>query len=474
MSENLDQPILFDKEKLQQLREQVSGDVLVPGDPGYEEGCQVWDHAVFKQHPALIVLPLNVEDVRAAVLFARENDLPIGVQSGGHGHPVPANNALFINFKRMTGLKVDPAAATVRFEPGVLAMDLVKEAARYDLVPVGGFAASVGVTGLMLGSGIGWLARLYGSGPNSIRAVELVTAKGDILHVGANNNPELFWGMRGAGANFGVVTALECKLYPGKEFYGGGVTYPVAKAKEILAAYLKFTETVPRELTTALRFMHFPPVEQIPEPLRGKATVTLMGCYSGNLAAGEAALAPLRSLDTPIMDTFGVMAYSDIAKVANDPVQAPPVYVYSNAGGVTAFTDADIENLVAIAGNPESGVMLLEIRHLGGALADQNENDLAFVYPDPAYFMFIQATAPKRELLGKGRQAVETIMQNLKPSMPGKLMLNTIDSTEGLKLNRTMAAYPPNSFPRLRRLKDEYDPDNIFRFNNNIPPTVEK
>ncbi|MBN9391933.1 MAG: FAD-binding oxidoreductase [Chloroflexi bacterium] len=470
MGENSGEPVTFGKKELKKLKKEIEGKALVPGNWGYDRASEVWDSTGFKQHPALTVVPKKAADIQVAVSFAREHNLPIAVQSGGHGHPHPANEAMFINFEKMTAIEVDKEKALARLEPGVLLKDLVKEAYKHDLAPLSGFSQSVGVTGYMLAGGISWLTRKYGAGASSIRAVELVTADGFFRRVTETEDPDLFWGLRGAGANYGVVTALECALYPHKEVFGGHVVYPVKDVKEVLDAYVDFTRTAPPELTSAVRITPFPFGEILPEPEAGKTAVIIMACYCGDPGEGERLLLPLRTIVKPLRDSFKKMPFSKVGKISDDPPVAPPFHLYSDGGALTSLTSADLENIEKVAGNPDSGIAVTEIRHLGGALAAQPEGEMAFSFREPNFYIYMQAAAPHPENLAKSRASMDHLLESLKPSMPGRLLLNFIDGFGKVGLDRTKAAYYPVTFERLRDLKSRYDPANVFRFNHNIPP----
>ncbi|HEV2654108.1 MAG TPA: FAD-dependent oxidoreductase, partial [Ktedonobacteraceae bacterium] len=271
----------FDPQDVETLRTRLQGKVLLPGDEGYEKARQTWEAKTFEQHPAVVILPARASDVQRAVTFAREQKLPIAMQGGGHGHPYPADDALLVNFATMTGVQIEPKTATARVEPGATWKEVIQAASPYGLAPLNGFAASVGVVGYLLGGGIGWLTRQYGVGAGSIRSVELVTVDGDLLQVTEQTHPDLLWGLRGGGGNFGIVTSLDCALYPVKDVFGGQVVYPIAQGIEVLNAYLEWVKTVPDELTSALRIMHFPPTPDLPPQLRGTSAIIVMACYNG-------------------------------------------------------------------------------------------------------------------------------------------------------------------------------------------------
>jgi len=462
------QPIIFDLTHLQTLRTRLQGRALVPGDEGYDSARQTWDAKTFDQHPAIIVLPAVTSDVLAAVTFAREHNLPIAVQGGGHGHPYPADGALLVNFANMTGVQIHAETATARVEPGAKGRDVVQAAHHYGLAPLNGLAATVGIVGYLLSGGIGWLARQYGPGAGSIRSAELVTADGHLLQVNENSHPDLLWGLRGGGGNFGIVTALEFALYPVNEIFGGQVVYPIAQGKDVLNAYVQWVKTVPDELTSALRIMHFPPIPALPAALRGKSVILVMACYNGEAREGEALLQSMRTVGTPLLDTFAQIPYSQVATISNDPPEAPPVFFHTESAALQDLSQGDIEMLVDIAGNPASGIRLVEMRQLGGALARQSEDAMPFGPYLATWYIGVVAAAPSPDLLTKGKRAIATMMQALSPETTGEVLLGLAGNAS---LDLTRAAYSPANYRRLLALKDRYDPQNTFRFNHNIPPS---
>ena len=462
------EPTTFDPGQLETLRTRLQGRIILPGDEEYDKARQTWDAKTFDQHPAIIIMPTNASDVQAAVNFAREHDLPIAVQGGGHGHPHPADNALLVNFANMTNVQIDAEAATARVEPGVLSKALVQAAHAHGLAPLNGFAASVGVVGYMLGGGVGWLARQYGSGAGSIRSVEMVTADGNLFQATESTHPDLFWGLRGGGGNFGIITSLECALYPVNEIFAGQVVYPIEQGKDVLSAYLKWTETVPEELTSALRIVHFPPVPDLPPALRGKSVILVMACYNGEAAKGEALLSPMHTLGNALLDTFAMIPYSQVATISNDPDDAAPLFLYNESSAFQTFASNDIDTLLDIAGKRESGIFQVEIRQLGGALARQPEDSMAFNCRSANFYLDIIATAPSSDQLALGKQSTDTIMHALQPDLTGETLINFLD-VDNVGPYLTQAAYTPATYQRLRALKDRYDAKNVFRFNHNIP-----
>ena len=298
-------PATFSSTQLHALRARVNGRVFVPGDDGYDTARQTWNVTTFDQRPAIVVMPSIAADVVSAVSFAREHNLSIAVQGGGHGHPHPANDALLVNFASMTSVQITPVAAasdssgrsgaagTARAEAGAKWRDVIAAAHPHGLAPLNGFAGTVGVSGYTLGGGIGWLVRQYGAAAGSLRSAELVTADGRLLQVNDQNHADLFWGLRGGGGNFGIVTSFEFDLYPVKEIFGGFVVYPLAQGKQALSAYAQWTKTVPDTLTSAVRLVHYPPAPAHPgtaaRRVRDRHHGLLHREHGGRRGVGEAA-----------------------------------------------------------------------------------------------------------------------------------------------------------------------------------------
>lgn len=471
-------PTTFSSTELQALRARVSGRVFFPGDDGYDTARQTWNVTTFDQRPAIVVLPSIATDVASAVSFAREHHLSIAAQGGGHGHPHPADDALLVNFASMARVHVTPvagssdslersgAAGTARAEAGAKWRDVIAAAHPHGLAPLNGFAGTVGVSGYTLGGGLGWLARRYGAAAGSLRSAEVVTADGRLMEVNDHNHADLFWGLRGGGGNFAIVTSFEFDLYPVKEIFGGFVAYPLAQGRQALSAYAQWTKTVPDTLTSAVRLVHYPPVPAIPDPLRGASAIVLMACASGSTAEGEALIKPLRSIGTPLLDTLRPMPYAQIATIANDPPEAPPLFTFANGGGLRDMSSDVIDALLRIAGDRAAGIFMVEARHTGGALASQPEHAMPFGFRSP-WFISALAAAPTLPALEGGKRSVAALLEALKPALTGELLINSLDAgNTGAHLTR--AAYSEENYRKLVALKDKYDPANVFRFNHNI------
>src|SRR5215210_1677232 len=354
---------------LQTLRAGLRGTAHAPGEEGYEEASRAWNLAAH-QSPALVVVAGGVADVMAAVRFASEAGLGVGVMATGHGVGAACDGGVLINTSRMRRVRVDPVAQTARVEAGAWWTDLVHESQPHGLAGLMGSTSHVGIVGYTMGGGFGWLGRKYGFNAASMREADVVTADGELLRVSANEHPDLFWGLKGGGGNFGIVTSMEFDLYPVGTLYGGDLIYPVEKAAEVLGAYARWSAMVPEEMSTGVAFLNVPPLPALPEPLRGKSVIALRGCYCGESPGdGEELLRPVREeLGEPIMDTFGAMPFAAMDSISMDPVD--PMGARQHSEMLGELSPEAIETLVEVAGaGSGSPLIMLELRQLGGALA---------------------------------------------------------------------------------------------------------
>src|SRR5215203_6197622 len=278
---------------VEDLRAHLHGSLLRPGEEGYEEGSAAWNLNA-RQSPAVVVLAEDAEDVLLAVRFAGDAGLGVGVMATGHGVGTPADGGVLINTSRMRGVSVDPVLRTARVEAGALWKDVIPAAHPHGLVTLAGSAPHVGVVGYTMGGGFGWLGRRYGLNSAGVTEAQMVTASGESLRVRPDENEDLFWGLKGGGGNFGIVTSLEFRLYPLATVYGGSIFYPVERANEVLDLYANWIEGLPDEMTTAVAFMNVPPLPTVPKPLQGRPVIAVRGCFCGETPAdGEALFQPI-------------------------------------------------------------------------------------------------------------------------------------------------------------------------------------
>ncbi|MFI9404069.1 FAD-binding oxidoreductase [Nocardia sp. NPDC052316] len=438
-----------------------TGPIFRPGDPGYDEEIAGFQTA-YTHRPALVVGAVHAEDVRAAVEYAARQDLPVAVQATGHGLSVAADEGVLISTRRMTGIEIDPAAATARVGAGVRAGALVEAAAAHGFAPLNGSSPSVGVVGYLLGGGIGLLAREFGFAAEQVRAVELVTADGRVRRLVPGD--ELFGAVLGSGGNFGVVTAVELALLPVTEVYGGQLVFDTPLVEQALEVWRRWTATVPDRLTSTVATLTFPDIPQVPAPLRGRFVASFRIAFNGAAAEGERLVAPLRAVGDRLKDDLRVMPYTESHTIHSDP-DHPHAYAATNAllGELTAET---LSALLAAAG-PDSGTdAVVDLRHLGGALSSPSGNGTAVDHRDAAYVVRV-ITEPDDPTAAKDK-----IRSALAPWTIGHSLNFLYGAGVDADENQTRAGYAPGTYAHLAQLKAKYDQHNMFRFNRNIRPAV--
>ncbi|MFO7322250.1 MAG: FAD-binding oxidoreductase [Chloroflexota bacterium] len=447
------------------LKQQVSGDVFAPGDAQYDQARRGWNLSV-DHYPALVLVANDARDVAAGVRFAREAGLGVAVQTTGHGVQRPADDSLLIVMSRLNGATVDPEARTARVEGGAVWQSVLEKSTPHALAPLLGSSPHVGVVGYTLNGGLGWLARRYGLAVDHVRRVEVVTADGEIHRASATENSDLFWGLRGAGGNFGVITALEIDLFPVATVYGGHLIYPGELAREALGFFRDWTATLPDAMTSSIAVMKFPSAPQIPEALRGQIQVIVRAVYAGDAGEGASLIQPWRDWRAPKADTFREMPFSEIAAVSNDPVQ--PTAGHGAHEMFAELSDDALDIIVRHATNAASPVAMHELRHAGGAIARVGEGENAVTNRDAHYYY--QMGGPVFGPDGKAKSAayIRQVRDDLHAFVHGGVYLNFMGTGEGYHRGRD--AFGPEGYQRLLALKAKYDPDNLFRFAYQLTP----
>jgi len=396
----------------------------------------------------------------------------VGVMATGHGVGAPCDGGVLINTSNMRGVRVDPVARTARVEAGALWTDLIHESQPHGLAGLMGSTSHVGVVGYTMGGGFGWLGRKYGFNAASVREADVVTADGELVRLSAEEHPELFWGLGGGGGNFGIVTSMKFDLYPLGTLYGGDLIYPVEKAAEVLDAYARWSAELPDEMTTGVAFLNVPPLPALPEPLRGKSVIALRGCYCGeDPGAGEELVRPMREeLGEPIMDTFGAMPFAAMDSISMDPVD--PMGARQHSEMLGELSPEAIETLVEVAGaSSGSPLIMLEIRQLGGALARTADHLSTMGKGDSKFIMNGIGAAFTPEMAEGVMAYLARVAEATRPFQTGDTYVNFME-LDGASAERVKAAYSPEDWERLVALKDRYDPQNVFRFNRNIAPSI--
>jgi FAD/FMN-containing dehydrogenase len=446
------------------LRDFLDGEVFTPADPEWNEARLAWNLAA-DQQPVGVVYAESEADVVAVVEHARDNGLHVTTQGTGHFANTLASfdDTILLKTSRLRDVEIDPVGRTARVGAGVLWEEVSLAAAEHGLAALAGSSPDVGVVGYTLGGGLGWLARRYGLAANSVVAVELVTADGRRVRADADNDPNLFWAVRGGGGSFGIVTAIEFALYPVAEVYAGILFFPFERSAEILNAWREWTEDTPRELTSAGRLLQFPPIPDIPEPLRGQSFVVVEAAYIGSEADGAALLQPLRELG-PVMDTFAVIPSEDLRHLHMDPPE--PVPGVGDGMNLDELTPETVNALVAVAG-PGSGSPLIsvELRQLGGAVAEASPDHGAVGAIDAAFALFAVGMAVSPEAVEAIEERVAALETALGPWKAGRGYFNFSDTPqEGESL------YPPDTYRALQWVKAAYDPAELFQASHPIRP----
>ena len=449
-------------------RRACRGEVLAPGDDGFDAARRVYNGAVDRR-PALIVRCAGAADVAAAIRLARAHDLPLAVRGGGHsaaGFGV-CEGGLVADLSAMKGVRVDPGRRTVQAQAGLTWGELDHETQAFGLATTGGRISSVGIAGLTLGGGYGWLMRRHGLAIDNLLAVDLVTADGDLLTASATENPDLFWGVRGGGGNFGAVTALTFRLHPAGPLVTGGMAfYPVERARELLAAYLDFMAAAPAELTALFNFLLLPPAPFVPPHLVGAPVVAIPVCHVGPPAAAERDLAPLRAL-RPLIDRIKPMPYTRLQRMFDAAGEFGHL-THGRSGHLCRLGGDAVETLVAHATRITSPYSIVMLSPLGGAIARVGEEETAFGFRGTAFDLAIQAVWSDRRHSPRHIRWVEEAWAAMRPFARGVYVNELGDEGE----ERVREAYSPPAYRRLAALKRRYDPENLFRLNQNIDPAA--
>lgn len=459
----------LDKEALAALQQGVRGKVAVAGSPDYDEARTVWN-AMIDRHPAVAVRCAGAADVVRSIQFAREKDLVLAVRGGGHniaGNAV-CDGGLEIDLSPMKSVRIDPARRIARVEPGVTLGDLDREAQAFGLATPMGINSTTGVGGLTLGGGFGWLSRSLGLSIDNLLSVDVVTAAGEVITASESENADLFWGVRGGGGNFGVVTSFEFKLHPvGPTVLAGLVIHPLAAAGEVLRFKREFVAGTPDEFVCWFVLRQAPPLPFLPPEWHGKEILALAMCYSGDVQEGERIAKPLREFGTPIADIVGPMPYTAWQTVL-DPLLTPGARNYWKSHDFAGLQDGLLDVLVDYAGRIPDPQSEIACAQLGGAVSRVPRRATAYNHRDGQYVLNVHTRwsdpAKDEECIGWAR----SLWQAAAPFATGSVYVNFLTQEEG---SRVRDAYGEN-YTKLVQLKNKYDPKNLFGVNQNIQPSV--
>jgi FAD/FMN-containing dehydrogenase len=460
--------IKLTSEQLEALDSRVQGRLLVAGDQGWNEAVAIWNGMAAKT-PAVVLQPISAHDVAAGVGFARDHGLLLSVKGGGHniaGISI-AEDGLTLDMSRMRDVTVDPDARLAHVGPGCLLGDVDQATQAHGLATVLGFVSETGVAGLTLGGGFGYLTRRFGWTVDNLAEVQVVTADGAIRTANRDENPELFWALRGGGGNFGVVTRFTFRLHQvGPIITGGLIVWSAERADEVLAAYRDLTESAPRELTAATIVRLAPPAPFLPQAWHGKPIAGIQLCHSG--ANADADLAPVRALGNPIVDLITPKPYAAVQSMLN-ALEPKWLHRYWKAEFLPGLSSEFLDTFRAGALQVTSPLSQSVLFHLAGALNDREEDDGAVGNRDARYIGGFNATWPPGALADPHVAWARNGWERIRPFSTGGNYVNFQLADDDTA--RTADAYGSN-YQRLQRVKATYDPDNLFRVNRNISPAA--
>lgn len=445
-----------------------TGTLLTPESPGYDDARRVWNGAIDRR-PAFIARCRTADDVVAALALARRGDLAVAVRGGGHSIPgwSVCDGGLVVDLTPMKGIRIDPASRTAVVEPGVSWGEFDAAAQAHGLATPGGEISHTGVAGLTLGGGIGWLSRMHGLSCDNLTGVELVTATGDLVRVDDASDPDLMWGLRGGGGNFGVVTAFTFRLHAVGPVPGGVVFFPGERAPEVLRLYRDLGAVAPRELSLVAVQVTAPPAPFVPEELRGRPVAGISAAWFGDPDEGERMLSPIQTaLGRPSIDLLGVLSYCGLQQSVD--ASAPwGMRAHVKSDFLDEFDDAALDALADHAARRTHPLSHVLLRRLGGAIADVPAGETAFAHRGAAHMTTIVGVwDPGADPAAEVEWTRRTWDANR------RLARGTyVNHLEDEGVARVREAYPAATFDRLTALKTRLDPDNVFRHNQNIPPS---
>jgi len=449
-------------EATQAFRAACAGPVLAPGEAGYEEARQVWN-AMIDRRPGLIARCSGTADVVQAVRFARAHGLLVSVRGGGHNIAGLAvcEGGLMIDLSGLRGVWVDPARRTARAQAGCTLGDLDRETQVHGLATVLGFVSATGIAGLTVGGGFGYLTRRHGWTCDNLVSMEVVTAGAEVLQVSAESHPDLFWALRGGGGNFGIVTAFEYRLFPvGPEILGGALAWRGEDTRQVLEAYAAFSAAAPRELTCVAALRIAPPAPWLPKEQHGKPVALIFVCHTGRLEDGEALLAPLRRVGSPIADTVTRRPYTQMQSLL-DATQPKGRRYYWKSHYLPEVGPRLIDVGVDCAGRMVSPHSAFFLFHLEGALNELPADHSPVGNRDAAYVLNIASAWEKPEDDGANLRWARDCFEASRACSTGGAYINFLTEEEGA--DRIEAAYGRSTLDRLAAIKHTYDPGDLFR-----------
>ena len=455
-------------EALDALRGGLRGALCFPGEPGYEEARTLWN-AMIDKRPAVVVRAAGASDVIQTVRLAAQHGLLLSVRGGGHniaGNAV-CDGGLMLDLSRMGSVRVDLKARTARVEPGARLSDLDKETQAFGLATPVGINSTTGVGGLTLGGGFGWLSRKYGLTIDNLVSADVVTATGELVRASETDHPDLFWAIRGGGGNFGVVTSFEFKLHPvGPQVIAGLIVHPFSAAKEVLREYRRLVAEAPDELCCWVVMRKAPPLPFLPQDVHGTEVLVLALCYAGDPAAGEKAVAPFKAIGKPIADVVGPAPFT-AWQTAFDPLLTPGERNYWKSHDFIEIPDGLIDVLLGAIRTLPSPQCEVFMGNLGGAVNRVAVGATAYPHRDINFVMNVHTrwSSPSEDKVCVAW--ARALYDAAAPFATGGVYVNFMPDDEAQRVRS--GAYGPN-YDRLAKIKAKYDPNNLFRTNQNVAP----
>ena len=452
-------------EKIETLKNNVKGQIVLPDDPNYNEVREIWN-AMIDRRPAVIVQCAEADDVPHAISYARENGLEISIRGGGHNIAGSSlcDNGVVIDFSNMTTVSVDAQKRRAYVEPGATLGDFDKALQAHGLATPVGINSTTGIAGLTLGGGFGWLTRKYGMTIDNLVSAEMVTADGRKIQVSEDENTDLFWAIRGGGGNFGVITQFEFALYPvGPEILAGLLVFPIDQAKQVLEKYREFVKSAPEELNIWVILRKAPPLPFLPENVHGKEVIVLAIFYAGDIAEGERLISPLRSFGDAYGEHIGTQPYTQWQQ-AFDPLLTPGARNYWKSHNFTELSDGALDSMIEFAGKLPSPQCEIFVGLIEGAANRIPSDAMAYGHRDAKFVLNVHGrwdeATQDETCIAWARAFFEASM----PYASAGAYVNFMTEDEG---DRVAAAYGVN-YARLKQIKKKYDPENIFHNNQNI------
>ena len=465
-TQTLPQP--FGDATLAELEQGLRGQLVRPGDDDYDDARAIWN-AAHDARPALIIRCAGVGDVMRAVDFARSEDLTVAVRGGGHSVAgfSTTDGGVVIDLSGMRSVRVDPERRTAVAEGGATWADFDHETQAFGLAVTGGLVSSTGIAGFTLGGGIGWLMRKHGLASDNLIGADVVTADGRLIHTSEDENPELLWGLRGGGGNFGIATSLEYRLHPvGPMVMAGPIFFAGARGEEILRFYRDWVRELPDELTTLVNLTTAPPAPFLPEAVHGKPVVAIVAVGAGEHEQARSLLQPVRDLGEPVADLIGVIPYTAMQSLL-DPLWARGAHNYFRSSFVDALDDAAIAALLEAHWSVPSPQSEIHLQHFGGAIARVRDDHAAFGDRSAQFVLNVIARTPGADRFAESVAWARETVEALAPVSRAGAYTNFMGDAGDRRLRES---YGEAKYERLVELKRRYDPDNLFALNQNIAP----